>query len=212
MTYVWNFSDHSGKGIGARILVIEKRLITCLRKNQIVKKKMSNFGFKMMVNVGMPIRNLFMPPAKMLAEIEIHPGYKVLDYGCGPGAFTIMIAEIIGQSGFVYALDIHPLAIKAVEQNARKKNLSNYKTILSSCSTSLPDNSLDLVIFFDVFHTLTNQEEVLIELHRVLKSDATMYFSDHHMKEAEILKRLTENGLFKLKWKGRRTLSFCKML
>jgi len=176
-----------------------------------MKQKMSNFGFKMMVNVGMPIRNLFMPPAKMIAEVEIHPGYKVLDYGCGPGAFTIMIAEIIGQSGIVYALDIHPLAIKAVEQNARKKNLSNYKTILSSCSTSLPGNSLDLVIFFDVFHALKNQEEVLIELHRVLKSDATMCFSDHHMKEIEILKRLTEKGLFKLQRKGRRTLIFGKV-
>jgi len=176
-----------------------------------MKKKMSNFGFKMMVNAGMPIRNLFMPPAKMLAEVEIHPGYKVLDYGCGPGAFTIMIAEIVGQSGIVYALDIHPLAIKAVEQNARKKNLSNYKTILSSCSTSLPDNSLDLVIFFDVFHALKNQEEVLIELHRVLKSDATMCLSDHHMKEIEILKRLTGKGLFKLQRKGRRTFTFGKL-
>ena len=139
---------------------------------------MSNLGFKMMTNIGMPIRNLFMPPAKMLAEVDISPGDKVLDYGCGPGTFTIMIADIIGQSGIVFALDIHPLAIDTVEQKARKKNFSNIKTILSSCSTSLPDNSLDLVIFFDVFHTLKNQEEVLVELHRVLKSDGIMCFSE----------------------------------
>ena len=81
---------------------------------------MSDFGFKMMANIGMPIRNLFMPPAKMLAEVNIKPGDSVLDYGCGPGAFTIGIAEVIGQSGIVYALDIHPLGIKAVEQEARK--------------------------------------------------------------------------------------------
>ena len=89
--------------------------------------------------------------------------------------------------------------------------VSNIKTILSSCSTSLPDNSLDLVIFFDVFHTLNNQKEVLIELHRVLKSDATMCFSDHHMKEIEILRRLTEKGLFKLKSKGIRTFALSKV-
>jgi ubiquinone/menaquinone biosynthesis C-methylase UbiE len=184
---------------------------TVEKRVPIMKKKMSNFAFQMMTNVGMPVRNLFMPPAKMLAEVEINPGYKVLDYGCGPGAFAIMIAEIIGQSGIVYALDIHPLAIKAAEQKARKKNLSNIKTILSSCSTFLPDNSLDLVIFFDVFHTLNNQEEVLIELHRILKSDAIMCFSDHHMKEIEILKRLTEKGLFKLKSKGIRTFALSKV-
>jgi len=175
-----------------------------------MKKKMSNFAFKMMANVGMPIRNLFMPPAKMLEEVEINPGFKVLDYGCGPGAFTIMIAKKIGQSGTVYALDIHPLAIKAVEQKAQKKNLSNIKTILSDCSTSLPDNSLDLIIFFDVFHVLNNKEEVLVELHRVLKLNATMCFSDHHMKEEEIVKRLTENELFKLQRKERRTFNFGK--
>ena len=122
-----------------------------------------------------------------------------------------MAAKKAGPTGKVYAQDIHPLAIKAVEKNARKKNLSNYKTILSSCSTTLPDNSLDLVIFFDVFHALKNQEEVLIEIHRVLKSDATLCFSDHHMKEIEILRRLTEKGLFKLLRKGKRTFVFSKL-
>ena len=176
-----------------------------------MEKNMSNLGFKMMANIGMPIRNLFMPPEKMLAEVEIKTGYHVLDFGCGPGIFTIMIAERIGQSGVVYALDIHPLAVRMVEQKARKKNLTNIKTILSSCSTPLPDNSLDLVIFFDVFHVLDNQEEVLIELHRMLKSESIMCFSDHHMKEAQILPRLTENGLFKLIGKGKMTYRFSKI-
>lgn len=173
--------------------------------------EMSNLKFKMMSNVGMPIRNLFMPPAKMLSEIEINPGYQVLDYGCGPGAFTIMTAEKISPSGIIYALDIHPLALKAVEQKARRRNLKNIKTILSNCSTSLPENCLDLVIFFDVFHALDNHEEVLIELHRVLKNEAILCFSDHHMKESQILPLLTENGLFKFMKKGRRTYSFGKV-
>lgn len=173
-----------------------------------MEKKMSNFGFNMMVHVGMPIRDLFMPPGKMLAEVEMEPGYKVLDYGCGPGTFTILLAERIGPSGMVYALDIHPLAIAAVERKARKRNLSNIQTIHSSCSTSLPDNSLDLIFFFDVFHALDHQHEVLMELHRVLKSEGKMCFSDHHMKETEILKRLTEKELFTLLRKGRRMYLF----
>ena len=171
---------------------------------------MSDFIFKLMVNVGMPIRNLFMPPDKMLAEVEIKPGYQVLDFGCGPGIFTIMLAQKVGLSGLVYALDIHSLAIKMVERRARKRNLDNIDTILSNCSTSLPDNSLDLIIFFDVFHVLDNQDEVLTELHRVLKPDAIMCFSDHHMKEPRILSSLTKSGLFKLKDKGKFTFSFIK--
>lgn len=176
-----------------------------------MEKKMSNLGFKMMANIGMPIRNLFMPPEKMLAEVEIKTGYYVLDFGCGPGTFTIMIAEKVGQSGMVYALDIHPLAMRTVEQKAKKKNLANITTILSNCSTSLPDSSLDLIIFFDVFHVLDNQEEVLAELHRVLKLGAVLCFSDHHMEEEQILTRLLESGLFTLKKKGKKIFTFAKI-
>ena len=117
----------------------------------------------------------------------------------------------MGVSGLVYALDTHHLAVKMVEQRARKKGLTNIRTILSSCSTSLPDNCLDLIIFFDVFHVLDNQEEVLLELHRVLKPNTIMHFSDHHLKEDQIVSTLTKQGLFKLKSKGRKTFSFSKV-
>jgi len=176
-----------------------------------MEEKMSNIAYKMMTYVAMPIRNLFMQPNKMFAEVEIEPGCQALDYGCGPGVFSIMLAEKIGRSGLVYALDTHHLAVKMVEQKARKKGLANIKTILSNCSTSLPDNCLDLIIFFDVFHVLDNQEEVLLELHRVLKPNAIMYFSDHHLKEDHIVSTLTKKGLFKLKSKGRKTFSFSKV-
>jgi ubiquinone/menaquinone biosynthesis C-methylase UbiE len=176
-----------------------------------MKEKMSNFAYKMMTYVGMPFRNLFMQPNKILTEVEIDPGCHVLEYGCGPGVFTIMLAEKTGQSGLVYALDIHHLAVKTVEQKAQKKGLTNIKTILSNCSTSLPDNSLDIIVFFDVFHELDNQEEVLKELHRVLKPEAIMYFSDHHLKEDHVMSAITKKGLFKLKSKGRKTFSFSKV-
>ena len=165
-----------------------------------------------MALVGIPIRNMFMPPDKMLAEVEIETGSHVLDFGCGPGVFTTMIAEKIGPSGIVYALDINPLAVRMVESKARKKNLENVITINASCSTSLPDNCLDHIICFDVFHALDNHQEVLSELHRVLKRKGIMSFSDHHMKEIEIVQQLSTNGLFKLKDQGRWTFSFSKVV
>jgi ubiquinone/menaquinone biosynthesis C-methylase UbiE len=176
-----------------------------------MEKKMSNFAFKMMALVGIPIRNIFMPPDKMLAEVEIKPGSHVLDFGCGPGVFSTKIAEKTGPSGIVYALDINPLAVSMVERKARKRNLENVRAIHSNCSTALPDNCLDHIIFFDVFHDLDNPQEVLGELHRVLKPEGIMYFSDHHLKEIEIVQRLTANKLFTLKDQGRWTFSFTKV-
>ena len=109
-----------------------------------MEKKMSKFEYKIMASIGMPVRNLFMPPHKMLTEVDINPGYKVLDYGCGPGAFAIMIAEKIGQSGIVYALDIHPLAIKAAEQKARKKIYQILKLFYQAVQLSFPTTALIL--------------------------------------------------------------------
>ena len=176
-----------------------------------MEKNMSNFEFKMMALVGIPIRNMFMPPDKMLAEVEIKPGSHVLDFGCGPGVFTTKIADKTGPSGIVYALDINPLAVSMVERKARKQNLKNVRTILSDCSTALPGDCLDHIIFFDVFHDLDNQQEVLGELHRVLKPEGIMYFSDHHLKEIEIVQRLTARRLFTLKDQGRWSFSFTKV-
>ena len=172
---------------------------------------MSNISFKMMALVGIPIRNIFMPPDKILAEVKLKRSSHVLDFGCGPGAFTTLIADKIGPSGIVYALDINSLAVSMVERKARKKNLVNVKTIHSNCSTALPDSCLDHIICFDVFHALDNHHEVLSELHRVLKPKGLIYFSDHHLKEIEILQRLTAQGLFKFKVKGRWTFSFNKL-
>ena len=166
----------------------------------------------MMALVGLPIRNMFMPPDKLLAEVKLKRGSHVLDFGCGPGTFTTMIAEKIGPSGIVYALDINPCAVSMVERKARKKGLSNIRTIHSNCVTSLSDDCLDYVICFDVFHCLDNHQAVLSELHRVLKSRGIMYFSDHHMKEIEILQRLTATGLYKFERNGGWTFSFSKIV
>lgn len=173
-------------------------------------KPMSNFHFKAMSYFGMKIRNIFLPPKKIIKEVEIKPGFQVLDFGCGPGTFTIMAAELVGESGKVYALDIHPLAIKIVEKKKKKRNLFNVKTILSDCQTGLGDNTIDVILLYDTFHCLTEPDKVLLELHRVLKPDGILSFSDHHMKENEIVSKVTNRRLFRLLRKGERTYSFSK--
>ena len=146
----------------------------------------------------------------VLAETYIRPGYKVLDYGCGPGTFTVKIAEIVGPAGFVYGLDIHPLAIKYLEDKTSRKNLKNIQPILSGCATSLEDGCVDLVVFFDVYHLLSNKEDVLRELRRVLKPGGILCFSDHHLSTDHCVQELTETGLFILDNMGDKTISFIR--
>jgi ubiquinone/menaquinone biosynthesis C-methylase UbiE len=127
----------------------------------------------------------------LLKEAGIEPGFYILDYGCGPGSYIIPLAELVGTYGKIYALDIHPLAIKEVKKIAPRKGIENIETIKSDCSTGLPDNNVNVILLYDAFHDLSQPDNVLQELHRVLKSYGTLSFSDHHMKEQDILTRLT---------------------
>jgi ubiquinone/menaquinone biosynthesis C-methylase UbiE len=172
-------------------------------------KPMSNFDFQFM-SVGYKIRDFFLPRKNILKEVGIKPGFHVLDYGCGPGSYIIPLAELVGESGKIYALDIHPLAIQKVQYIASKKQLKNVEAILSDCQTGLPDNTLDVVLLYDAFHHLSDPDMVLKELHRVLKPDGILSLSDHHLKENEIVSGVTNGGLFRLLKKGQRAYTFLK--
>jgi len=172
-------------------------------------KPMPNFHFKFMSS-GYKFRDFFLPRKSILKEVGIKPGFHVLDYGCGPGSYIIAAAELAGKSGKIYALDIHPLAIQRVQNIASRKQQTNVETICSDCKTGLLDNSIDVVLSYDTFHTLSDPNGVLEELHRVLKPNGILSFSDHHMKENEILSNLTNRGLFRLSRKDKRTYRFLK--
>jgi ubiquinone/menaquinone biosynthesis C-methylase UbiE len=168
---------------------------------------MSNIGFRVMA-FTFKIRDFLRPRRDIVKEAGIKEGFHVLDYGCGPGSYVTAVAELVGKSGKIYALDINPLAIKMVKKIALKKQLSNVETILSDCKTGLPNDSIDVVLLYDTFHDLSDPNMVLEELHRVLKPNGILSFSDHHMEENEIVSRVTNNGLFRLLRKGERTYSF----
>jgi len=172
-------------------------------------KPMSNFDFQFM-SVGYKFRDFFSPRLNILKEVGIKPGFHVLDFGCGPGSYIVPLVKLVGESGKIYALDIHPLAIQKVKDIASKKQLTNVETILSDCQTGLSDNSLDAVLLYDAFHHLSDPDVVLKELYRVLKPDGILSFGDHHMKENEIVSQVTSNGLFRLSRKSQRTYTFLK--
>ena len=88
--------------------------------------------------------------------------------------------------------------------------MKNIEIIYSNCKTGLPDNSIDVVLLYDVLLELNKPNEVLKEIHRVLKSNGILSVSDHHMKENEIISKVTSRGLFKLLKKGEKTYNFSK--
>ena len=174
-----------------------------------MNKTMPNFAFNAMSTM-LKLRYLLSPRDPVLQEANIKPKSRVLDYGCGPGGYIAGAAKLVGPSGKVYALDLHPQAIQHVQKLARKEQLTNVQTIHSDCQTGLPDNSIDVVLLHDIFHMLDDPQAILAELDRVLKQNGTLSVSDHHMQEETILSGITGGHLFRLVNKGEHSYNFGK--
>ncbi|MFX0000095.1 MAG: class I SAM-dependent methyltransferase [Candidatus Hodarchaeota archaeon] len=171
---------------------------------------MSKAHFKFMVK-HFQKRDKNYPPSNKIAKTSIKYGSIVLDYGCGPGSYSIAAAEVVGNIGKVYAADIHPLAIKEVERRAREKGLKNIETILTDCDTKLGSNSIDNVLLLDIYHDLSDPKSILKELHRVLKTDGWLSVDDHHLKDEELISKITSTGLFKFFERNDELFSFTKI-
>jgi ubiquinone/menaquinone biosynthesis C-methylase UbiE len=174
-----------------------------------VDQREPDLHYKFMA-LGYKFRDFLFPRMHVLREAGIRPGFHVLDYGCGPGGYIAPLANLVGELGRIYALDIHLLAIQMVQKTVLKKALGNVETIHSDCATGLDDDLIDVVLLYDTYHDLSDSESVLRELHRVLKPEGLLSFSDHHMKEGEILSGITQTGLFRLSEKGKKTYSFLR--
>jgi len=170
---------------------------------------MINFIFRMMTLV-MRIRGFFRNKKKEVLLTGIKEDDVVLDYGCGIGFNTIPAAEIVGEKGKVYALDIHPLAIKTVKKEIKKKELVNVETILSELDTGVPDESVDIVLLYNVLPMIRNRPVLIKELYRILRMGGVLsvksgsgvnLYSREKIETKDLEKLMIDSGPLKLRKK-----------
>ncbi len=172
------------------------------------------------MTIVMRIRGVFRSKKKEVLLSGIKEGDIVLDYGCGIGFNTIPAAEIVGKKGKVYALDIHPLAIKTVNKEIKKKRLTNIETILSDLDTELPDESVDIVLVYNVLPIIKNRPALIKELYRVLTTKGILsvksglganLYSRKKIETEDLKKLMIDSGPLKLKEKIKKFYIFKKI-
>jgi demethylmenaquinone methyltransferase/2-methoxy-6-polyprenyl-1,4-benzoquinol methylase len=104
------------------------------------------------------------------------PGKEVLEIGCGTGFFTIPAAQLIGDTGHVCAVDLHPLAIERVARKVQEGGLANVRLIRADAmEAGLASDCIDLVLLFGVIPSPTIPlERLLPEIHRLLRSEGAL--------------------------------------
>ena len=148
-----------------------------------------------------PQRDQYQQPEKVIEALTLHSGMVVADIGAGSGYFTRRLAEAVGDTGQVIALDIEQKMLNYNRQKLEKLGLVNrVRFILAEPdSPSLPGNSADLVFLCDVYHHLqypvdylAKTKSALIPTGRVVIIDyyndarsGTLGFSKEHLVSRE---------------------------
>jgi len=159
-------------------------------------KPMPDVSFKCMTWFY-KFRDLVGYPQRRLKKIPLKEGMAVVDYGCGPGSYTIPIAKLVGPKGKVFAVDIQPLAIKMIKEKAARESLTNVEAILvDSYSTGIQGSSIDLVLLLDTLHMINDRQALFRELHRLLKPDGLIFMDSGHMKMSRGREIVENTGLF----------------
>lgn len=116
-----------------------------------------------------PERAATQQPEEVVAALELQPGQTVADVGAGTGYFTFRLARAVGSSGRVLAVDIEAGMLEHIQQRAAEEDGGAVvETILAaSDDPNLPDGEVDLVLFVNTYHHLSDRTDYL----SLLKSD-----------------------------------------
>ena len=159
-------------------------------------ERMSDTSFRIMNLIFMVVDLFFFRYIKKRVRgFGIEPGMTVVDYGCGPGRYSIVFAELVGAEGKVYAVDIHELAIEAVRKKMKKRSLRNIEPVLANgYNSGLPDNVADVVCAIDMFFGIKNPTEFLTELKRIAKSDGILVIDPGHQSMSAAKEKILASG------------------
>src|SRR5246127_2358826 len=130
---------------------------------------------------------------KTLRQMNLRPGERVLDLGCGSGWATRLLARLVadGPEGFgqVVGVDVSDEMIRVAR--AASKDFDNIMFVQGS-ATQIPweENFFDKVLSVESFYYYPDQERALAELFRVMAPHGRLF----------ILINLYKDNPYSLQW------------
>jgi ubiquinone/menaquinone biosynthesis C-methylase UbiE len=126
-------------------------------------------------------RKILQNPRKILNPY-ITEGMTVLDLGCGPGYFSLEIAELVKDSGKVIAADLQEGMLEKVNNKIKGTDLEQRVT-LHKCQTDRIGvaEKVDFALVFYMLHEVPDQDKFLQELKSLLNPGGRIYISEPKM-------------------------------
>jgi|SRR5579884_344259 len=127
-------------------------------------------------------------PRKLLAPY-VREGMTVLEPGPGMGFFTVPLAELVGASGRVIAVDLQPRMIAGLKRRVAKAGLAGRveSRVVAADSLSVSDlaGKVDFILAFALVHEMPSSSRFFQEVGAAAKSGAKLLLAEPagHVKE-----------------------------
>jgi ubiquinone/menaquinone biosynthesis C-methylase UbiE len=146
----------------------------------------------------------------IVQQLDLHPGMRVLDVGCGPGRVTIPIARAVGPDGEVVAIDVQTGMLNRARQRAAAANVGNIRFL----QTHVGDGALDVepadrAILVTVLGEIPDREAALRAIFDALKpggyvSVTEIVFDPHFQTRATVTRLALAAGFREKAFYGNR--------
>lgn len=139
---------------------------------------------------------------RVMDLLGIRPGAAVADIGAGGGWFSVRAARRVGARGTVYAEDIYPPYVKAIEARARREKLPNLRAILGTPNDpKLPAASVDAALFLKAYHEFAQPFALLRRVRAALRPNGRLGIidrngtgADHGLDSDKVVAELRQAG------------------
>ena len=125
-----------------------------------------------------PLRQFVHKPKSILGNL-VTPGDTAVDIGCGLGYFSIALADLVGLSGQVIALDIQSQMVQRARHRAECQGLAKRIDFRTCARDRLGfDGAADFALAFWMLHEVPDPERLLIEVRSFLRPSGHLLIAE----------------------------------
>jgi precorrin-6B methylase 2 len=129
-------------------------------------------------------REIFSQRDRIAALVGPRKGSVVADVGAGSGFMAELFADLVGPEGKVFAVDINPVLMKRVAEDAQKKELTNLDVVVcGERDVNLPAESIDLMFICDTYHHFEYPVSTMKSVYEALKPGGQIVVVDFYRIE-----------------------------
>ncbi len=140
-----------------------------------------------------PGRDEAQQPERVVAALALAKGAQVADLGAGGGYFTFRLADAVGPTGRVYAVDVDPDMLGYLRDRVRDEKRANIEVVEAAEDDSrLPASSVDLIFLCNTYHHLSDRRAYFDALRARLRSGGRIaiveYTSGNHGTAPDVIR------------------------